>query len=92
MKKFTWDDLAKAISKLTPQQRKNKVFMSIDDENRFRHVESLETIPEDVYVNKDDDEDSGSLQDLKDAWQEDFKKSDYRLSTKKGTPFLWDGY
>jgi len=92
MKNFTWDDLAEAISKLSPKQRKNKVFMSIDDESIFRHVEGVETVLQDVYVNKDNDEDCGSLEDLKDAWGDDFNKSDYRLSTKKGTPFLWDGF
>jgi hypothetical protein len=92
MRKFTWNDLAEKINELTSEQRESQVYMSFDDENRFRRIESLETIPEDVYVNKHDDEDSGSLEDLKSAWQEDFKKSDYRLSTKKGTPFLWDGF
>ena len=91
MEKFTWDDLAEAINKLPKEQRANQVFMSIDDESKFRHVAGIESIPEDVYVYYDDPEDCGNLDDLKEAHGEDFIESDYILSTPKGTTFLYDG-
>jgi hypothetical protein len=66
--------------------------MSIEDESTFRRVAGLETIPEDVYVHNEDDEDAGDLETLKDAHGADFKESEYRMVTPKGTPFLWDGF
>lgn len=91
MEKFTWDDLADAISKLPAEQRTKQVHMSIEDESKFRSVAGIETIQEDVYVNKNDDEDCGDLETLKDAHGNDFDQDDYSLITPKGYPFLWDG-
>lgn len=92
MEKFTWDQLHEAISKLSPEQRAKQVYISLDDDSVFKKVEGLETIEEDVYVNKFDYEDCGNLKDLKDAHGEDFNEEDYKLSTPAGTPFLWDGF
>ena len=89
---FTWNDLLEAASKLPAEERTKQVHISFEDESQFRKVAGLETIPEDVYVNNDDDEDCGDLETLKDAHGEDFKLEDYRLATPKGTPFLWDGF
>jgi hypothetical protein len=90
MEKFTWDDLSEAIKSLPPEQRQKQVYLSIDDESTFRRAEGLECIPEDVYVNNDDDEDSGDLETLKEAHGEDFQEENYSLRTPKGTPFLYD--
>jgi hypothetical protein len=89
MSEFTWNDLAEAISKLPEEQRTKKVFLAIDDESTFRKIDGLEIIPEDVYINKEDNDDGGPLEELKELYGEDFKEEDYRLSTPKGTPFLW---
>jgi len=92
MRKFTWDQLAKAINKLPAEQRKKQVVITFEDDNMFRRVGGLVIIEEDVYVNKTDNEDSGSLTELKELNQDGFVKKDYRLSTKKGTPYLWHDF
>jgi hypothetical protein len=89
MEKFTWNDLAKAIEQMPEGFRANQVCIAIDDEDIFRRVAGLETMREDIYVNNDDDEDCGSLEELQAMNEEDFKLTDYRLTTPKGTPFLW---
>ena len=91
-KNFTWNDLAKAINKLSLKQRKGKVFMQVDDESVFKKVSGLEIIETDVYVNKDDSEDCGTLEELEELHGEDFNKKDYRLCTPEGTPFLWNEF
>lgn len=92
MKKFTWEQLGKAINRLPVEQKRKRVMVSIEDESVFRSVVGLETIPEDVYVNKEDFEDCGELEELREAYGKDFNKKEYRLATRKGTPFLWDGF
>lgn len=89
---YTWNSLLKAISNLSPEQREKQVFFTYEDESRFKKIHGLETIPEDVYINKDNDEDCGDLETLKEVHGDDFKEEDYELVTPKGTPFLWDGF
>lgn len=89
---FTWDDLLEALNNLPPEQRTKQVCISIEDESIFRKVEGLQTIPEDIYVNNDNNEDCGDLETLKDVYGKDFKLEDFHIATPKGTPFLWDGF
>jgi hypothetical protein len=89
---FTWGDLAIAISKMPTDQRQKPVWISIDDESKFRHVTALEYMPHDIYVNKENDEDCGPIEDLKLAHGEDFVENDYQLTTPEGTPYLADDY
>ena len=92
MEKFTWNDLVAAINDLPAEQREKQVYFSAEDEPEFRKVDSLGTIPEDVYTNKQDEEDGSDLETLKEIHGKDFKMEDYELTTSKGTPFLWDGF
>lgn len=92
MKKFTWNDLAEAINKLPENEREKQVIMTHEDESHFRNAVELATIPEDIYFNNDDEEDGGTLEDLKYAHGEDFNMEDYKLVTTKGTPFLSDDF
>lgn len=92
---FTWDDLAEAISKLSPEQRSKQVFMSIEDEGAFKDVAGMQTVQHDVYAHKDDYEDCGSLEELKELAEAHgacFNPNNYDLVATKGTPFLWDGF
>jgi hypothetical protein len=91
MEKFTWADLAAAIILMPEEFQSNQVCISVEDESEFRTVPSLEKIEQDIYVNNDDDEDCGPLEELREMHGEDFDISNYRLATPKGTPFLWDG-
>ena len=89
---FTWDDLAEAIAKLSPEQRKKQVHISIDDESVFQKVAGLETVANDVYVSNDDADDCGDLETLQDVHGDDFNIEDYRLATQKGHPFLFNEF
>lgn len=87
-KNFTWNELAKAISKLPEKERRKPAIIQIEDESALRHITGLTAIQKDVYVNKEDNEDAGELEGLKYV-HEDFDIKDYRVATPKGTPFLW---
>lgn len=56
--KYTWNDLEKDIQKLTPEQRKNKVCIAIDDEGYFKIVQGFSQVENDIYFNKEDSEDA----------------------------------
>lgn len=89
--KFTWNDLLVAITQMPVELRDQQVSMAIDDETYFRNVDSIDYVPVDIYANKDEPEDCGDLETLQYAHGPDFKLEDYKLVTKKGTPFLWEG-
>lgn len=92
MENFTWADLAKAISEMPKEQQEKEVFVSIEDESRYRKIDSIQTVDKDVFVNIYDNDDIGTMQDLKDAHGEDFILKSYRLLTPSGFKFLWDGF
>lgn len=89
---LTWHDLEQALSKMPADQKGKQVFFSIGDENTFRKVEGVEYVKNDIYANKNDKEDYGDLEALKELHGEEFNESDYELITQKETPFLWDGF
>lgn len=91
-KVFTWNDLVKFAKTLSSDQLKQPVNVIIDDNSYGNRVTSAECLPNDIYVNKEDPEDCGSLEDVKNAyteeeWQE--VKDDYELGTPAGFPFLY---
>lgn len=92
MGKFTWNDLLNQINKMDEEQRERQVCVSIDDESYFKNVADVQFIEEDVYVNIEDNDEIGTLEDLKSVTGEDFNIDNYKLRTPKGTPFLWDGF
>jgi hypothetical protein len=92
MEKFTWADLADAINKMPEEFRTNQVVMSFEDREETIRVYSIQTTPEDLYVNEEDYEDCGSLEDLKELHGDEFDEKKYRFVSPKGTPFLWDGF
>ncbi|MFT4168515.1 MAG: hypothetical protein QM653_05285 [Dysgonomonas sp.] len=91
MKKFTWNDLQDQINKMNEEQRERQVCVSISDEG-FYSIEDIQFIEDDIYVNIEDNDEIGTLSDLRDSAGDDFDIENYRLTTPKGTPFLWDGF
>ncbi len=87
MADFTFKDLKEAISKMTDEQLLKPAYLAKDDE-RWEKVTELCFIDEDIYVDKINDEDCGTLEDLQYAHGSDFVLEEYRLMTKKGTPYL----
>ena len=86
---FTWRQLKEFANRLTEEQLNTKVGLFFDDNSYAKPIEEAFQMQDDIYVNKDNDEDGGSLEVLKEAHGDDFNIEDYELSTKKGTPFLW---
>lgn len=91
MKKFTWDDLLEQINKMDKEQRKRRVCVSISDDG-FYGIKDIQFIEDDIYVDIEDNEVVGTLDDLKRITGGDFDIQDYRIAIPKGTPFLWDGF
>lgn len=91
MTKFTWNDLQERMNNMSEEQRQTQVFFLTGDDSSFKIIDDIEFIECDVYVNIYDQDDAGTLADLMLANGEDFNIEDYKLSTPKGTPFLWDG-
>jgi len=89
LKPHTWQDLKDFINTLTEEQLKKICYVMVDDNTYGKPLLEPFKIDHDVYVNKHDEEDCGSLEELRVAHEEDFKEEDYELATPKGTPFLW---
>lgn len=94
MKRFTYKDLRDKLNKLTDEQLDRQVFVAQIDEPGIRIMDCSE-IGEDIYVNKDDSEDGGSMESLRMAHEidndgEPFDESKYELSTTKDCVFLYD--
>lgn len=91
MGKFTWNDLLERINNMSEEQRQKQVLFFTGDDDSFKVIDDVEYVENDVYVNIYDQDEAGTLADLMLANGEDFNIEDYKLSTPKGTPFLWDG-
>lgn len=84
---ITWADLKEAANKMNEEQLKNPVFLAQDDDYWIK-INEVALVEEDVYVNNDDNDDAGTLHELKELNGDEFKLEDYKLIAKKGTPFL----
>lgn len=84
---ITWADLKEEANKMSEEQLNTPVFLAQDDEYWVK-INEVVFVEEDIYVNKDDNEDAGTLKELKELHDDDFVLENYRLMSKKGTPFL----
>ena len=89
--KFTFDDLAERISKMDPEKRKQQVYASIDDNDKFSRLMELCYTEEDIYVHMDDEEIAAPLNELMEI-NGDKDPAHYILATPAGTPFIADDY
>ena len=84
-----WKDIKKFANSLTDEQLEKNAFVLISDESEGKGIKDAAFIENDIYVNNDDSEDCGRLEDLKELHGEHFDLSAFTLSTRAGTPFLW---
>ena len=84
---ITWADLKEAANKMSEEQLKTPVYLAQDDEYWVK-INEVVLVEEDIYVNKDDNEDVGTLSELQELHDDEFVLGNYRLMTKKDTPFL----
>lgn len=85
----TYNDLLEALKTLSPEQLNQDCSVLICDDSLAKKVDSISCITEDIYVNKSDNEDMGSLSDLEQLHLEDFDKDDYKLCTPAGRIFIY---
>lgn len=86
-KTITWADLKEAANKMNEEQLNTPVYIAQDDEYWIK-INEVVLVEEDIYVNKDDNDDAGSLKELKELHDDEFVLENYRLMAKKDTPFL----
>lgn len=91
MRKFTWNDLLDQINSMDAEQRERQVCVSISDDG-FYSIKDVQFIEEDVYLHIEDNDEIDTLNNLKTINGDDFSIDDYKLTTPKGRPSLWDRF
>lgn len=89
MTQVTWKQLREFIGTLTPEELEQPVSAFVEDRQYAIPLIEPFRMEKDIYVHVDDDDDAGTLDDLKSAHEEEFDPANYRLSTPKGKPFLY---
>lgn len=89
--KITWKKLKEFVNSIPEELLNKKASLLLEDETYARKLDDAFFIREDIYANKEDGEDCGTLEELKETHEHDsdFNLEDYILVTKKGTPFLY---
>ncbi|WPO89897.1 hypothetical protein [Chryseobacterium sp. HR92] len=91
-KVITWKELKEFVNSIPEEFINNKAHIMLEDESTARELNEPFFQEEDIYFNIDDSDDSGTLKDLTEVHnseEDPFILDDYRLTTPKGTPFLW---
>ncbi|MGK6342895.1 hypothetical protein ACMGDK_11685 [Chryseobacterium sp. DT-3] len=88
-KSITWNELKEFVNSIPEGQLSKNASILVGDESTGRELfESFFTV-NDIFCNKEDFEDCGTLDELKDLHGDEFVQENYLLSTKQGTAFLW---
>lgn len=87
IEKLTFQQLKDFCNSLTEEQLKFPV-VSSGEADGF-NILFAEIIDYDLYVNKDDNEDCGQIEDLRDIHGDDFDINNYLIAAHKGTPRLF---
>ncbi|WP_213279346.1 hypothetical protein [Chryseobacterium indologenes] len=88
-KSITWKELKEFVNSIPEEQLSNNASILVSDESPARDLNEPFFSVQDIYVNKEDYEDCGTLEELKELHGEEFVQDDYLLNTKQGTAFLW---
>lgn len=88
-KPITWLELRTFVNQIPVEHLDRKVSVFIDDETYARPIYEAAGMHEDIYCHISNDDDCGTLKDLEESHGVEFDPTQYKLSTKKGTPFLW---
>lgn len=88
-KSITWEELKEFVNSIPEDQLNDGAYIQIADDYNARPLNEPFFTVNDIYVNKEDNEDCGTLEELKDLHGSEFNQEDYLLTTKKGSPFLW---
>lgn len=88
--KFTYRDLKEEINKLSEDQLDKQVYVCREDSSV--KVGYLEITKEDIYRHIDDDEERGTLEELKGMAGDEFELENYELATPKDFPILFEDF
>ena len=91
-KSITWKELKEFVNSIPEEYLDKNASILIGDNMQARILNEPFFQQEDFYINKDDNEDYGTLDALTEVHnseEDPFIIADYRLLTAKGTPFLW---
>lgn len=86
---ITYRQLRKFVNAIPDIFIDNTAMILISDETIARALNEPCFVENDIYSNKSDYEDSGTLKELKEKHGDDFNEEDYIKVTTKGSPFLW---
>src|ERR1700739_970355 len=92
---INWGDLFDVLKTFTPAQLAQKAMILIDDNSYAENISSISEIGEDIYIYNEDEDISGSLQDIKDTLSMDNEPLDeqkLRLITPKTTIFAYNAW
>ncbi len=88
MKTTTLKELKEFLITLNDEQLSQPIYI-LKDDDPIHAIEEAGIQKEDIYCNIADNEDCGSMKDLKEIHGDDFNESEYKLSwLKKGTIFF----
>lgn len=88
-KSITWKELKEFVNSIPEDQLNDGAYIQIADDYNVRPLNEPFFTVNDIYCNKEDNEDCGTLEDLQDLHRDEFNIESYELVTKEGTPFLW---
>lgn len=88
----TYKDLLNELQQLTPEQLEQSATIIIEDDSYGKQIASISPMEEDLYMNNDDDEDGGTIEQLKEIHGQDFKLEDYHICTPKGRIFIYSEF
>lgn len=89
---ITWQELKDFVNSIPENHLQGKVMTAYGDEGYSKLMNEPGFIEHDIYSNKEDLEDSGTLDEIKmnlEMKDEVFDISNYELWQEAGTPFLW---
>lgn len=89
-KPYTFKELKADLEGLSEEQLAKRVILMREEEGLV--VAGLEELEEDVFYNKDETEDRGTLKELQDRHGAAFNEADYLPGATKGTPFLREDF
>jgi hypothetical protein len=89
---ITWEKLKEFVNSIPPVYLEKTAHVLYEDNSIGKLLSESFFIEDDVYIFDDNEEDCGTLEELKMLMEDaepPFDEALCRLVTKKGTPFLW---
>lgn len=89
MKVTTWKTLKEFVDSMTPEQLEKNAYVLFEDSNTGIPIIEGLFLEEDVLRNPEDEEEIGTIPELKELMGENFNIDGFEIATPKGTPFLY---